>query len=71
MRIDRILPSDDARDLLDLVADLADGELAPNAADYEERGEFPREIIRTLGAAGLLVLPYAEEYGGATQPYEV
>jgi alkylation response protein AidB-like acyl-CoA dehydrogenase len=69
--VDRVLPTEEARDLLGLTVDLADGELAPHAAAYEERGEFPRRIIRTLGAAGLLGLPYPEEYGGAGQPYEV
>jgi alkylation response protein AidB-like acyl-CoA dehydrogenase len=69
--IDRLLPTDEARDLLGLVTDLADGELAPRVADFEERGEFPRELLRTLGRAGLLGLPYPEEYGGGGQPYEV
>ncbi|MEV0430875.1 acyl-CoA dehydrogenase family protein [Micromonospora sp. NPDC050495] len=71
MNVDRILPSDEARDLLDLATELADRELAPRAADFEERGEFPREVLRTLGRSGLLGLPYPEEYGGAAQPYEV
>ncbi|MEU7617958.1 acyl-CoA dehydrogenase family protein [Micromonospora rifamycinica] len=71
MTVDRILPTDEAHDLLDLATDLADRELAPRAADFEERAEFPREVLRTLGRAGLLGLPYAEEHGGAAQPYEV
>jgi alkylation response protein AidB-like acyl-CoA dehydrogenase len=37
----------------------------------EEAGEFPREVFRTLGRAGLLGLPYPEEYGGGAQPDEV
>ena len=28
-------------------------------------------MLRTLGRAGLLGLPYPEEYGGGGQPYEV
>lgn len=71
MNIDRILPTDEAHDLLDLATDLADRELAPKAAGFEERAEFPREVLRTLGRAGLLGLPYPEEHGGAAQPYEV
>jgi alkylation response protein AidB-like acyl-CoA dehydrogenase len=71
MNVERILPSDEARDLLDLVADLAAGELDPNVTGHEERAEFPREIIRTLGRSGLLGLPYPAQYGGAEQPYEV
>jgi len=69
--VDRILPSDEAYELLGLTRELADGELTPRAARYEERGEFPREVLRTIGAAGLLGLPYAEADGGGGQPYEV
>ena len=61
MTVDRILPTDEAHDLLDLTRELADGELAPRVADFEARGEFPREVIRTLGRAGLLGLPYPED----------
>ncbi|MFD0786655.1 acyl-CoA dehydrogenase family protein, partial [Micromonospora azadirachtae] len=71
MTVDRILPTDEARDLLDLATELADRELAPKVTGHEERAEFPREVLRTLGRAGLLGLPYPEEYGGAAQPYEV
>ncbi|MBQ1069609.1 acyl-CoA dehydrogenase family protein, partial [Micromonospora sp. D75] len=71
MNVDRILPTDEAHDLLDLATELADRELAPAAAGFEARAEFPREVLRTLGRAGLLGLPYAEEHGGAAQPYEV
>ncbi len=71
MAVERELPTDEAKALLDLARDLAVNELAPNAAGYEERGEFPREVFRTLGAAGLLGLAYDEQYGGGGQPYEV
>ena len=36
-----------------------------------QTSRFPREVFRTLGRAGLLGLPYPEEYGGGGQPYEV
>jgi len=71
MAVDRDLPTDEARDLLTLARELATEELAPRAAEFEERGEFPREVFRTLGRAGLLGLAYPEEYGGGGQPYEV
>ncbi len=71
MTVDRILPTDEAYELLELTREIADGELAPRVDGFEERGEFPREVIRTLGRAGLLGLPYPEEHGGAGQPYEV
>jgi alkylation response protein AidB-like acyl-CoA dehydrogenase len=71
MTVDRMLPTDEARELLGLVREIADGELAPRVNDFEARGEFPREVFRTLGRAGLLGLAYPEEYGGGGQPYEV
>ncbi len=71
MTVDRILPSEEAYELLDLTREIAERELAPKAAGYEARGEFPRHVIRTIGRAGLLGLPYAESDGGAGQPYEV
>jgi alkylation response protein AidB-like acyl-CoA dehydrogenase len=67
----RMLPTDEALQLLELTEQLADKELAPRADDYERRGEFPREVLTTLGRAGLLGLPYPSEYGGGDQPYEV
>jgi alkylation response protein AidB-like acyl-CoA dehydrogenase len=67
----RLLPTDEASDLIALVRDIAARELLPRAADAEATGTFPREAFRTLGRAGLLSLPYPEEYGGGGQPYEV
>jgi hypothetical protein len=67
----RMLPTEEARELLELTRELADKELAPRADEHERRGEFPREVIRTLGRAGLLGLPYPARYGGGDQPYEV
>jgi len=69
--VDRILPSDEAYELLELTRELADGELAPRAGRFEAAGEFPRDVLRTIGRAGLLGLPYPENVGGAGQPYEV
>jgi alkylation response protein AidB-like acyl-CoA dehydrogenase len=69
--VERILPTDEAYELLELTREIADGELAPRVTQFEERGEFPREVVRTLGRAGLLGLPYPAADGGADQPYEV
>jgi alkylation response protein AidB-like acyl-CoA dehydrogenase len=71
MNVERFLPDDTAVALLGLVREIADGELTPRVAEFEERGEFPREVVRLLGRSGLLGLPYPEEYGGGGQPYEV
>ncbi|TDW98472.1 acyl-CoA dehydrogenase family protein [Kribbella sp. VKM Ac-2566] len=71
MAVDRLLPADESVDLLALVRDLCEHELTPYAAQAEESETFPRDAFRTLGKAGLLGLPYPEQYGGAEQPYEV
>src|SRR4029453_16075523 len=71
MTVYLLLPTDEARELLGLVTDIARGELAPRASDFEARGEFPRDVLRTIGQAGLLGLPYPEADGGAGQPHEV
>lgn len=71
MPVQRIMPSSESADLIDLVRQIRESELTPFAAEYEARGEFPREAFRTLGKAGLLGLPYPESYGGGGQPFEV
>ncbi|MGC3002145.1 acyl-CoA dehydrogenase family protein [Streptomyces sp. G35A] len=69
--VDRQLPTDEARDLLSLVRDIAQREVAPKAAEEEDAGRFPRELFTLLSESGLLGLPYDSEYGGGDQPYEV
>jgi acyl-CoA dehydrogenase len=50
-----------------------DAEIEPFAAAWEEAGEFPRELYRKAGAAGLLGINFPELYGGveADRLYEV
>ncbi len=67
----RHLPNPESADLIALTREIAAKELAPNAADAERTETFPREVFATLGRAGLLTLPYPEEFGGGAQPYEV
>ncbi|AKN73431.1 MULTISPECIES: acyl-CoA dehydrogenase family protein [Streptomyces] len=69
--VERQLPTEEARDLLALVRDIAQREIAPKAAEEEDAGRFPREIFTLLSESGLLGLPYSVEYGGGDQPYEV
>jgi alkylation response protein AidB-like acyl-CoA dehydrogenase len=69
--VDRELPTPEAADLIALTREIADAELAPQAAAYEREERFPREVFTLLGEAGLLGLPFGEEVGGGGQPYAV
>ncbi|PKK13581.1 MULTISPECIES: acyl-CoA dehydrogenase family protein [Thermomonospora] len=71
MPAERMLPTPEAEDLIDLTRQIVKAELAPRAAEAEAAEKFPREVFRVLGRAGLLGLPYPEEVGGGGQPYEV
>ena len=71
MPVDRLLPTDEARDLLELTRDVADKELAPRVEEHERAEAYPEGLFATLGATGLLGLPYPEEQGGGGQPSEV
>ena len=65
------MPTDEATDLIELTREICRKDLAPRVDDAERARTFPEETFRTLGRAGLLSLPYPEEFGGADQPYEV
>jgi alkylation response protein AidB-like acyl-CoA dehydrogenase len=69
--VDRLLPSEEAEDLLALVRDVADKELATRVDEHERAESYPEGLFAILGELGLLGLPYPEELGGGGQPYEV
>jgi alkylation response protein AidB-like acyl-CoA dehydrogenase len=71
MPAERLMPTDESADLIELTRDIVAKELRPVIADLDARAEFPRDVFRTLGRAGLLSLPYPEEFGGAGLSYEV
>jgi alkylation response protein AidB-like acyl-CoA dehydrogenase len=71
MAVDRLLPTPEAEELIRLVREISAEELAPRAAEAEERGEFPRDVFKLLGQTGLLSLPFPEDVGGGGQPFEV
>lgn len=71
MPVDRLLPNDEAHALIDLTRDIADKVLDPIVDKHEKDETYPDGVFPTLGEAGLLSLPYPEEWGGGGQPYEV
>ncbi|HZU75763.1 MAG TPA: acyl-CoA dehydrogenase family protein, partial [Dehalococcoidia bacterium] len=57
--------SDEQRHIRSAVRDFAQAEIAPNAARYDESGEFPYEWVRGMGELGLFALAFPESVGGA------
>jgi len=71
MAVDRLLPDDDARDLIALVRDIGARTLAPRVDEAEATATFPRDVFRVLGRSGLLGLGGPVEHGGAGLPAAV
>lgn len=71
MPVDRLLPNDEAHALIELTRNIADKVLDPIVDQHEKDETYPDGVFPTLGEAGLLSLPYPEEWGGGGQPYEV
>ncbi|MEX5637857.1 acyl-CoA dehydrogenase family protein [Parafrankia sp. FMc2] len=71
MPAERLMPTEESADLIELTQTIADKELRDAVNEGERTATFPRDAFLTLGRAGLLGLPYPEEYGGGGQPYEV
>ena len=57
------------RAIQETVRNFARMEIIPKAAEYDQREEFPWEIIRGLADLGLLGILIPEEYGGAGMDY--
>ena len=46
------------------VRDFAENVVRPQAEGFDERAEFPLEIVKQMAKMGLFGLPFPEEYGG-------
>jgi alkylation response protein AidB-like acyl-CoA dehydrogenase len=60
--------TDEQREIVGLVRGFVADRVAPAAAGYEERKEFPRDLFRQLAGMGLCGIPFDEAYGGGGQP---
>jgi short-chain 2-methylacyl-CoA dehydrogenase len=56
--------TDEQRSFQTLVREFAEEVVAPAAAGYDEREEFPIEVVKRMGELGLFGIPFPEEYGG-------
>src|SRR5215212_7204846 len=57
--------SPEHEDLRRAVRDFARKEIMPAAPHFDETGEFPYDIVKKMGAMGLMGIEVPEEYGGA------
>ncbi|ALJ21880.1 acyl-CoA dehydrogenase family protein [Microbacterium sp. No. 7] len=69
--VDRLLPTAEAADFLQLIEEWSESELVPRAPGSDRAGTFPRDVFRQIGGLGMFGLPYPVEYDGGDQPYEV
>jgi alkylation response protein AidB-like acyl-CoA dehydrogenase len=51
------------------ISEFASREIAPLARACDERGEYPMELFRKMGALGYLGIPFPAEYGGSSSGY--
>jgi len=47
----------------------AEGEIAPHVSEWDEKSEFPHEVVKKLGEMGLLGVIFPEALGGAGMGY--
>src|ERR1700738_43848 len=47
----------------------AEREIAPHVSEWDEKSEFPHEVVKKLGEMGLLGVIFPEELGGAGMGY--
>ncbi len=57
MPVERLLPTPEAHDLIDLTRDVADKVLAPRVVEHERSETFPEGVFPALGAAGCSASP--------------
>ncbi len=62
--MDLFLLSETQRMIRDTAEEFAKKEIAPKAADLDQTGRFPKEIITQLGEMGFMGMMVPEQYGG-------
>jgi len=62
-------PTQEQRQIREMVAEFVDEEVAPRAADIDETDEFPQDLVDEMADLGLMGMPIPEAYGGAGLDY--
>lgn len=57
------------RELQRAVREFAEKEIVPHAAEWDDKEQFPAEVIKKLGELGFLGVIFPEEYGGGGMSY--
>src|SRR6202020_721533 len=61
--------TDEQKQLQSAVRAFAEGEIAPHVSEWDEKSEFPHEVVKKLGKMGLLGVIFPESLGGAGMGY--
>jgi len=61
--------SSDIEAIRDMVKHFMEAEVLPVMDDFEKRGEFPRDLVRKAGEAGLYGAVFPESVGGSNMGY--
>jgi len=62
-------PTQEQRQIQDMVAEFVDEEVTPRAAEIDETDEFPWDLVKEMAKLGLMGMPIPEAYGGAELDY--
>ena len=65
-----LIYSEEQKELISLVRDMAENEIKPYVQELDEKGECPRELFKYAFDMGLHMLEIPEEYGGTGLSYE-
>jgi alkylation response protein AidB-like acyl-CoA dehydrogenase len=61
--------TEEQKQLQRAVRAFAEGEIAPHVSEWDEKSEFPHEVVKKLGEMGLLGVIFPESLGGAGMGY--
>ncbi|MGA7614307.1 MAG: acyl-CoA dehydrogenase [Thermoanaerobaculia bacterium] len=61
--------NDEQKQVKEMVRDFAVGEIKPHVMEWDEKQEFPLDVVKKLGELGMLGIIFPEEYGGSGLSY--
>lgn len=56
--------SQEHQEFREWIREFAERVVAPRAAQIDEKEEFPWDVVKQMGEAGIMGIPFPEEYGG-------